>query len=116
MAINRTKAIGDAPAGGPKQSGGRRKSEFLVPRGMTLDERQGKKVAVPPLRLRRSRRSRPSARSSQKRGCNGRVGSDSIVNKEKWRWRKHLRKKFVARGEGKEAIGSKWRGGESPGS
>jgi hypothetical protein len=35
MAINRTKAIGDAPAHGPKQSGGRRKSEFLVPRGMT---------------------------------------------------------------------------------
>jgi hypothetical protein len=35
MAIDRPKAIGDAPARGPKQSGGRRKSEFLVPRGMT---------------------------------------------------------------------------------
>jgi hypothetical protein len=55
MAINRTKAIGDAPARGPKQSGGRRRSDFLVPRGMTLAERQGKKVAHSPLRHRRSR-------------------------------------------------------------
>jgi len=35
MAINRTKAIGDAPARGPKQRGGRRKGDFLVSRGMT---------------------------------------------------------------------------------
>lgn len=35
MAIDRPKAIGDAPARGPKRSGGRRKGDFLVSRGMT---------------------------------------------------------------------------------
>jgi hypothetical protein len=35
MAIERPKAIGDAPASGPKRSGGRRKGDFLASRGMT---------------------------------------------------------------------------------
>jgi hypothetical protein len=35
MAIERPKAIGDARACGPEQSGGRRSSEFLASRGMT---------------------------------------------------------------------------------
>jgi hypothetical protein len=56
-------AIDAAPARGPKRSGGWRRGDFLASRGM--GEAQGKKVAPPPLRLRRSRRSRPTARSSQ---------------------------------------------------
>ena len=55
-------AIDAAPARGPKRSGGWRRRDFLASRGM--GEAQGKKVAPPPLRLRRSRRSRPTARSS----------------------------------------------------
>jgi hypothetical protein len=46
-------AIDDAPARGPKQSGGWRRSDFLASRGM--GEAQGKKVDPTPLRLRRSR-------------------------------------------------------------
>jgi len=104
MAIERAKATRRRTC---LQAGATRRTaegEFLVPRGMTLSERQGKKVASPPLRLRRSRRSRPSARSSHKRGCVGRVGSDSIFNKEIWRGSDHPRKKSGVRGEGKEAI------------
>jgi hypothetical protein len=41
MAICRPRTIGDAPAG-PERSGGRRRSDFLVSRGM--GEAQGKKV------------------------------------------------------------------------
>jgi len=54
MVIEGPEATDDAPLG-PKQSGGRRGSDFLVSRGMTLAERQGKKVAHSPLRHRRSR-------------------------------------------------------------
>ena len=43
MAIDRPKAIDDAPACGPKQSEGRQKGEFLVSRGMGAA--QGKKLA-----------------------------------------------------------------------
>src|SRR6516165_1767850 len=63
MAICRPRTIGDAPEG-PQRSGGH--SDFLASRGM--GEAQGKKVAATALRLRRSRRSRSSARSSHHRG------------------------------------------------
>jgi len=43
MAIDRPKAIDDAPACGPQQSEGRQKGEFLVSRGMGAA--QGKKLA-----------------------------------------------------------------------
>ncbi len=66
MAICRPRTIGDAPARGPERSGGHRCGDFLVSRGM--GEAQGKKVATTVLRLRRSRRSRSSARSSHQRG------------------------------------------------
>src|SRR6516162_8325160 len=65
MAIYRPRTIGDAPEG-PQRSGGRSRSDFLVSRGM--GEAQGKKVDATALRLRRSRRSRSSARSSHHRG------------------------------------------------
>src|SRR5262245_15488184 len=61
-AICRPEAIDAAPACGPEQSGGWRRDDFLASRGM--GEAQGKKVEPPPLRLRRSRRSRPLARSA----------------------------------------------------
>src|SRR3984893_2690275 len=64
MAIGRPEAIDDAPARGPERSGGWRRRDFLASRGM--GEAQGKKVSSALLRLRRSRRSRPSARSSQR--------------------------------------------------
>ena len=65
MAICRPRTIGDAPEG-PQRSGGRCRSDFLASRGM--GEALGKKVAATALRLRRSRRSRSSARSSHHRG------------------------------------------------
>ena len=65
MAICRPEAIDAAPAGGPERSGGWRRDDFLASRGM--GEAQGKKVEPPPLRLRRSRRSRPLARSAIER-------------------------------------------------
>ena len=65
MAICRPEAIDDAPARGPEQSGGWRRGDFLASRGM--GEAQGKKVEPTPLRLRRSRRSRPLARSANER-------------------------------------------------
>jgi hypothetical protein len=52
------------PLTGRSSSGGWRRGDFLASRGM--GEAQGKKVEPPPLRLRRSRHSRPSARSSQR--------------------------------------------------
>ncbi|KAF0104031.1 MAG: hypothetical protein FD144_1960 [Rhodospirillaceae bacterium] len=64
MAICRPEAIDAAPACGPEQSGGWRRDDFLASRGM--GEAQGKKVEPPPLRLRRSRRSRPLARSAKR--------------------------------------------------
>ena len=80
MAINRPEAIGAAPALGapvalarwggdcrPKQSGGRRSSEFLVSRGMT-PQASGEESRCAAVAARRSRRSRPSARSGHKRG------------------------------------------------
>jgi hypothetical protein len=65
MAICRPEAIDAAPVHGPKQSGGWRRGDFLASRGMGVA--QGKKVEPPPLRLRRSRRSRPLARSANER-------------------------------------------------
>jgi len=65
MAICRPEAIDDAPARGPERSGGWRRWDFLASRGM--GEAQGKKVSPTPLRLRRSRRSRPLARSAKER-------------------------------------------------
>ena len=65
MAICRPEAIDAAPVRGPEQSGGWRRDDFLAARGM--GEAQGKKVEPPPLRLRRSRRSRPLARSAKER-------------------------------------------------
>jgi hypothetical protein len=65
MAICRPEAIDAAPVHGPEQSGGWRRGDFLASRGM--GEAQGKKVEPPPLRLRRSRRSRPLARSAKER-------------------------------------------------
>src|SRR5262249_46931172 len=62
MAICRPKAIAAAPVFGPERSGGWRRRDFVGSRGM--GEAQGKKVSPPPLRHRRSRRSRPLARSS----------------------------------------------------
>src|SRR5215510_8684257 len=59
MAICRPKAIDDAPVFGPERSGGWRRGEFLVLREEWA-KAQGKKVDPPPLRQRRSRRSRPS--------------------------------------------------------
>ena len=64
MAICRPEAIDAAPVHGPEQSGGWRRDDFLASRGM--GEAQGKKVEPPPLRLRRSRRSRPLARSAKR--------------------------------------------------
>src|SRR5579871_3450109 len=77
MAIYKPKTIGDAPEG-PQRSEGCRLSDpalagacFLASRGM--GGAQGKKVDSTALRLRRSRRSRCSARSSHHRGPGGRV-------------------------------------------
>jgi hypothetical protein len=80
MAIYRPKTIGDAPEG-PQRSGGCRRSYFLASRGMR--KAQGKKVAATALRLRRSRRSRSSARSSHHRGPVRRV----LNHKSGRRWR-----------------------------
>ena len=63
MAIEGPGAIDDALACEPEHSGGWRAGGFLAARGMGVA--QGKKVARPPLRHRRSRRSRPSVRSGQ---------------------------------------------------
>jgi hypothetical protein len=65
MAIYRPRTIGDAPEG-LERSGGCCWRDFLASRGMGVA--QGKKVAPTALRLRRSRRSRSSARSSHHRG------------------------------------------------
>jgi hypothetical protein len=63
MAIGKPKAIDDAPLVGRSaaQDGG---GESFLPREEWASA-QGKKVDPTPLRLRRARRSRPSARSSQ---------------------------------------------------
>jgi hypothetical protein len=97
MAIYRPRTIGDAPEG-PQRSGGRRRSDFLASRGM--GEAQGKKVAATALRLRRSRRSRSSARSSHHRGPGDRV----LNHKSGRRWQPSVRpgKRSLRFGEGKE--------------
>src|SRR6516225_2426615 len=92
MAICRPRTIGDAPEG-PQRSGGRCRSDFLASRGM--GEAQGKKVAATALRLRRSRRSRSSARSSHHRGPVRRV----LNQKSGRRWRALVRL-------GKRSVGS----------
>src|SRR5262245_33264578 len=73
MAICRPKVIAAAPVFGPEHSGGWRRQDFLGSRGM--GEAQGKKVAPPPLRYRRSRRSRPLARSGHRGGMARRSSS-----------------------------------------
>jgi hypothetical protein len=100
MAICRPRTIGDAPEG-PQRSGGCRRSDFLASRGM--GEAQGKKVAATALRLRRSRRSRSSARSSHQGGHVRRV----LNHKPGRRWRASVRlskrsKRFSAGKETKE--------------
>src|SRR6202790_3651747 len=75
MAIGRPEALDDAPARGPERSGGWRRGTFLPreewanrgPHGACPVgwKAQGKKVSPALLRLRRSRRSRPSAKSGQ---------------------------------------------------
>ena len=77
MAIESPKAIGDAPAGRAEAKRRTAENRVSCPRGMT-PRRQGKKVDAQPLRPRRSRRSRPSGRSSHKRGLGGRALPDSI--------------------------------------
>src|SRR5580658_8350765 len=66
MAIGEPEAIDDAPAraGTSVEDGD---GETFLPREECRPGRQGKKVSPAALRLRRSRRSRPSARSSQER-------------------------------------------------
>src|SRR5580658_2471503 len=63
MAIEVPEAIDDAPLAGRSAAEDGRRREFLASRGKGFS--QGKKVSPPPLRIRRSRRGRPSARSSQ---------------------------------------------------
>jgi hypothetical protein len=100
MAICRPRTIGDAPEG-PQRSGGRCRSDFLGSRGM--GKAQGKKVDAAALRLRRSRRSRSSARSSHHRGPVRRV----LNHKSGRRWRTSVRsgKRSVQFGVGKEMKG-----------
>ena len=103
MAIYRPKAIGDAPEG-LERSGGRCRSDFLASREMGVA--QGKKVATTALRLRRSRRSRSSARSSHQRGHVRRV----LNHKSERRWRASVRlgkrsKRFSVGKETKEEKG-----------
>src|SRR5262249_17976906 len=79
MAICRPKAIDDAPVFGPERGGGGRRRDFLASGGM--GEAQGKKVSPPPLRHRRSRRSRPLAKSSH-RGHVVRVGPTAVTRRD----------------------------------
>src|SRR5260370_41405087 len=78
MAICRPEVIDDAPARGPERSGGWRRSDFLASRGM--GEAQGKKGEPTPLRLRRSRRSRPPPRSAKERPW---VAPNSILGRRR---------------------------------
>src|SRR5579863_9494655 len=64
MAIGKPKAIDDAPLAGRSAAEDGGGESFLLREEWA--SAQGTKVDPPPLRLRRSRRSRPSARSSQK--------------------------------------------------
>jgi hypothetical protein len=64
MAIGKPKAIDDAPLAGRSAAEDGSGETFLHREEWA--SAQGKKVDPPPLRLRRSRRSRPSARLSQK--------------------------------------------------
>lgn len=67
MAIGWPEAIGAAPARRPKRSGGWQPGDFVVSRGMPAQP-AGEESRSAPLRHRRSRRSRPSARSAHRRG------------------------------------------------
>ncbi len=82
MAIVRPEATDAAPKG-PQRSGGRRRAKFLASRGMR-GTRRGRKFVRPSLRLRRSRRSRPSARSSHHRGRSG-PRAPTVIRGERWR-------------------------------
>src|ERR1700756_3730023 len=97
MAICRPKTIGDAPEGA-ERSGGCRLIDFLASREM--GEAQGKKVDATALRLRRSRRSRSSARSSHHRGQVRRVLSHNLGRR--WLASVRLDKKSVRFGVEKE--------------
>ena len=69
-----------------------------------MGEAQGKKVSPPPLRPRRSRRSRPLARSSHQRPRGSRR-SDSTEEKT-WRISKDPHKRPASSGEEKETLDS----------
>src|SRR5215471_3073770 len=71
-----------------------------------MGEAQGKKVSPPPLRHRRSRRSRPLARSSHQRPRGSRR-SDSTEEKT-WRLSSNPHKRPPSSGEGKETLGCRW--------
>jgi hypothetical protein len=71
-----------------------------------MGEAQGKKVAATALRLRRSRRSRSSARSSHHRGPVRRVLNQKS-GRRRWPGLVRLGKKSVRFGVGKETKGSK---------
>jgi hypothetical protein len=104
MAICRPKAIDDAPPSGRSAAEDGGGETFLGSRGM--GEAQGKKVSPPPLRPRRSRRSRPLARSSHQRP-RGLRRSDSTEEKT-WRKSSDPHKRPPASGEGKETLACRW--------
>jgi len=65
-----------------------------------MGEAQGKKVSPTPLRLRRSRRSRPLARSAKERPWSRRTAS----SEKTWLTGKVLHKRAGTPGEEKEAV------------
>ncbi len=71
-----------------------------------MGEAQGKKVSPPPLRHRRSRRSRPLARSSHLRPRGSRW-SDCTEEKT-WRKSSDPHKRPPSSGEGKETLACRW--------
>ena len=86
---------------GPERSGGRRRGDFLASRGMGVA--QGKKVAATALRLRRSRRSRSSARSSHQRG-HVRPRAEPQSREKTWRISVVLNKRSERFGVEKETV------------
>src|SRR5579872_3520238 len=73
------------------------------PKGMPVGwEAQGKKVDPTPLRLRRSRHSRPSARSSQERPCGPRA--EQHPQEKTWRTSRAAHKMSGIPGEAKETL------------
>jgi hypothetical protein len=67
-----------------------------------MGEAQGKKVSATPLRLRRSRRSRPLARSARERPW---VRAEQHPREKTWLTPKVLHKGAGTPGEEKEALG-----------